>query len=156
MRFGVLIVLFCSALVAGNGNAIELTVLEGSPVSSMQQLDGKVVLVDFWASWCGPCRKSFPWLNQIHHQYGSDGLLVLAVNEDQDRAEASRFLAQFPANFSVLYDQDGALASDYQVMGMPSSYLIDKKGNIRFRHQGFKQADVAKYEEHIRQLLAEE
>jgi cytochrome c biogenesis protein CcmG/thiol:disulfide interchange protein DsbE len=148
--------LLLACLSIGVAAATELTALEGSPVSSMQQLQGKVVLVDFWASWCAPCRKSFPWLNQMQQQYAAAGLLVLAVNEDSDRAAAQRFLQQVPTQFAVLYDQAGAIAEQYQVPGMPSSYLIDKKGNIRYRHIGFKQADRAEYEQKIRQLLAEE
>lgn len=145
-----------SGIVSSKALAIELSELDGSPVSSMQQLNGKVVLVDFWASWCVPCRKSFPWLNTMQQQYAADGLLVLAVNEDNERSDAGRFLQQIPAQFAVLYDEAGALAQQYQLMGMPSSFLIDKKGQIRYRHIGFKQADIAGYETQIRQLLAEE
>lgn len=143
-------------LSSGVAEAIELTELEGSPVTTMQQLQGKVVLVDFWASWCAPCRKSFPWLNTMQQQYAEAGLLILAVNEDTERAEANRFLQHVPATFAVLYDQAGALAEQYQLPGMPSSFLIDKKGEVRYRHIGFKQADTSAYEAKIRQLLAEE
>lgn len=136
--------------------AVSLTELEGSPFATEQQMQGKVVLVDFWASWCGPCRKSFPWLNQLQQKHGAQGLVILAVNEDQDRQEAQRFLAAYPANFAVLYDQQGALAEKYQLSGMPGSYLIDKKGTIRFVHRGFKQATLAEYEAQIDHLLAEE
>ncbi|WP_083981893.1 TlpA family protein disulfide reductase [Arsukibacterium ikkense] len=145
-----------SGLLSGSVAATELSDLEGSPVSSMQQLQGKVVLVDFWASWCVPCRRSFPWLNTMQQQHAAAGLLVLAVNEDSERDDANRFLQQVPAQFAVLYDRAGALAEQYQLQGMPSSFLIDKKGQIRFRHIGFKQADIADYEAKIRQLLAEE
>ena len=143
-------------LLALNTHAVTLTELEGSPLSSDDKLQGKVVLVDFWASWCGPCRKSFPWLNLMQQQHAADGLLILAVNEDQSRADAAAFLAKYPAQFNVLYDQDGEVATRYKVNGMPSSYLIDKKGNVRFAHRGFKQADIDTFEQQIRQLLAEE
>ena len=145
-----------ACVLGSSAAAIELSELDGSPVSSMQQLEGKVVLVDFWASWCAPCRKSFPWLNTMQQRHAVDGLVVLAVNEDTERSEAERFLQHVPANFAVLYDRAGALAEQYQLMGMPSSFLIDKKGQIRYRHIGFKQADIAGYETQIRQLLAEE
>ncbi|MDP2715313.1 TlpA disulfide reductase family protein [Rheinheimera sp.] len=145
-----------SGIVSSKALAIELSELDGSPVSSMQQLNGKVILVDFWASWCVPCRKSFPWLNAMQQRHGAEGLLVLAVNEDNERSDARRFLQQIPAQFAVLYDEAGALAQQYRLMGMPSSFLIDKKGQIRYRHIGFKQADIAGYETQIRQLLAEE
>ena len=143
-------------LLALKAQAVTLTELEGSPVLSADKLQGNVVLVDFWASWCGPCRKSFPWLNLMQQQHAAAGLIILAVNEDQSRADAAAFLARYPAQFNVLYDQDGAVATRYKVNGMPSSYLIDKKGNIRFAHRGFKQADIDTFEQQIRQLLAEE
>jgi len=143
-------------LLALNTHAVTLTQLEGSPLPSEDKMQGKVVLVDFWASWCGPCRKSFPWLNLMQQQHAADGLLILAVNEDQNRADAAAFLAKYPAQFNVLYDQNGEVATRYKVNGMPSSYLIDKKGNIRFAHRGFKQADIDTFEQQIRQLLAEE
>jgi cytochrome c biogenesis protein CcmG, thiol:disulfide interchange protein DsbE len=151
MKKWLMLALFCTGVPA-----LELTDLTGSPVSSMAQLQGKVVLVDFWASWCAPCRKSFPWLNSMQQQHGKAGLIVLAVNEDENHSDAERFLQQVPAQFSVLYDQAGQLAERYQLPGMPSSFLLDKKGNIRYRHIGFKQADIAQYEANIRQLLAEE
>ena len=156
MRYRLITAMLAMWWLSGAAGAIELSELDGSPVSSMQQLEGKVLLVDFWASWCTPCRKSFPWLNAMQQRHGGDGLLVLAVNEDNERSDAQRFLQQVPAEFAVLYDQAGALAQQYQLMGMPSSFLIDKKGQIRYRHIGFKQADIAGYETQIRQLLAEE
>ncbi|WP_166838758.1 TlpA disulfide reductase family protein [Rheinheimera pleomorphica] len=156
MRYRLITAVLAVWGLSGAAGAIELSELDGSPVSSMQQLKGKVLLVDFWASWCTPCRKSFPWLNAMQQRHGGDGLLVLAVNEDSERNDATQFLQQVPAEFAVLYDKAGALAQQYQLMGMPSSFLIDRKGQIRYRHIGFKQADIAGYETQIRQLLAEE
>ena len=156
MRFRLITAMLAVWGLSGPASAVELSELDGSPVGNMQQLGGKVLLVDFWASWCTPCRKSFPWLNAMQQRHGGDGLLVLAVNEDLERSDAQRFLQQVPAEFAVLYDKAGALAQQYQLMGMPSSFLIDKKGQIRYRHIGFKQADIAGYETQIRQLLAEE
>ena len=156
MRYRLITAMLAMWGLSGPAGAIELSELDGSPVSSMQQLEGKVLLVDFWASWCTPCRKSFPWLNAIQQRHAAEGLVVVAVNEDTERSDATQFLQQVPAQFAVLYDKAGALAQQYQLMGMPSSFLIDKKGQIRYRHIGFKQADIAGYETQIRQLLAEE
>ena len=156
MRYRLITAMLAMWGLSGPAGAIELSELDGSPVSTMQQLEGKLLLVDFWASWCTPCRKSFPWLNSMQQRHGAAGLLVLAVNEDTERSDATQFLQQVPAEFAVLYDKAGALAQQYQLMGMPSSFLIDKKGQIRYRHIGFKQADIAGYETQIRQLLAEE
>lgn len=118
----------------------------------LDQHRGKVVLVDFWASWCQPCRHSFPWLNEMQAKYG-DRLVVIGVNVDSERAEANRFLAQVPANFQVIYDPAGELASKYEVMGMPSSYVFDTSGTLVEKHIGFRKALRAEREAQLRKLL---
>ncbi len=119
----------------------------------LSDLKGKVVYIDFWASWCGPCRKSFPWLNQINAKYSSDDFVVLSINTDAQRKLADKFLAKFPADFSVTYDPMGDLARIYQVKGMPSSYLIDHNGNIATSHVGFRSKKIAGYEQQIEHLI---
>jgi thiol-disulfide isomerase/thioredoxin len=100
---------------------------------------GKVVLLDFWASWCEPCRHSFPWLSAMQEKYGPDGLVVIGVNVDRERAEADRFLASTRARFRLVYDPQGALAAQYNLMGMPSSFLFDAEGRLVASHVGFRQ-----------------
>lgn len=136
--------------------ATELTQLPGSPVSSIDQLHGKVVVIDFWASWCGPCRKSFPWFNQMQQKYQAQGLVILAVNEDENKADADEFLQRFPASFAVLFDQAGSVASQYQLQGMPTTLLLDRNGRVRFTHSGFFEGKTAAYEQEIQQLLQED
>jgi thiol-disulfide isomerase/thioredoxin len=119
----------------------------------IEQHRGKVVLLDFWASWCEPCRHSFPWLNEMQAKYG-DRLVVIGVNVDSERAEANRFLAQVPAHFQVIYDPAGELAARYDVMGMPSSYLFDTSGTLVDKHLGFRKALRAEREAQLRKLLA--
>jgi thiol-disulfide isomerase/thioredoxin len=116
-------------------------------------LKGRVVYLDFWASWCGPCRKSFPWMSDMQARYGNQGLSVVAVNLDQDRALAARFLAAYPPGFTVAYDPQGVSAERYDVKGMPSSYLIDRDGRVHMRHVGFRAQDTGQYETEIRALL---
>lgn len=145
-----------STLISSPAHAVELTQLEGSPVKSADQLHGKVVVIDFWASWCGPCRKSFPWFNQMQQKYQQQGLVVLAVNEDEERADADKFLLQFPAQFAVLFDVAGEVASQYQLQGMPTTLLLDRQGRVRFTHAGFFESKTASYEQEIQQLLQEE
>lgn len=145
-----------STLISSPAQAVELTQLEGSPVKSADQLHGKVVVIDFWASWCGPCRKSFPWFNQMQQKYQQQGLVVLAVNEDEERADADKFLQQFPAQFAVLFDVAGEVASQYQLQGMPTTLLLDRQGRVRFTHAGFFESKTASYEQEIQQLLQEE
>lgn len=108
------------------------------PDFDLAQYRGKVVVVDFWASWCVPCRRSFPWLNKMHEKYANDGLVIIGVNMDASDAEAQTFLAEYPALFQIINDPDGDLAREYDVVAMPSSYVIDRDGKQVARHLGFK------------------
>jgi cytochrome c biogenesis protein CcmG, thiol:disulfide interchange protein DsbE len=116
---------------------------------------GHVVYLDFWASWCGPCRQSFPWMETMKNAYEGQGLEIVAVNLDRDRAEADKFLKQFHPTFNVRFDPQGKLAESYKVQGMPSSVLIDRHGVTRFTHVGFRPIDGAIFEAQLRELLAE-
>jgi thiol-disulfide isomerase/thioredoxin len=116
---------------------------------------GKVVMVDFWASWCVPCRRSFPWLNAMHEKYADDGLVIVGVNLDLERAEADRFLAEFPASFKIVYDETKALAKQFEVMAMPSTYVIGRNGKIVDQHLGFKVKKQAEYEAAIASALGQ-
>jgi thiol-disulfide isomerase/thioredoxin len=105
--------------------------------ASLDSLRGQVVWVDFWASWCGPCRKSFPWMKTMAERYGPRGFSVVAISLDKSRDDADAFLADFPAPFTVAYDPSGTTAEAYKVKAMPSSYLIDRGGRITYSHAGF-------------------
>ena len=120
---------------------------------SLEKLKGKVVYVDFWATWCAPCRKSFPWLNEMQSKYKDQGLVVVAINLDKDYDKIEEFLGKYPGNFTVAYDPEGKTAEQFKVMGMPSSYLIDRNGQIHMSHIGFKESDADKLETEIRNLL---
>ena len=121
---------------------------------ALERLRGQVVYVDFWASWCGPCRRSFPWMNEMNRKYAAKGLAIVAINVDKKRADAERFLAQIPAEFTVVFDAPGAVPAAYAVKGMPSSYLIDANGRVVVVEQGFRDESRAVLEEKIRALLA--
>ena len=114
---------------------------------------GKVVLIDFWASWCGPCRQSFPWMNDMHAKYHDDGLVVVAVNVDNDLAAANQFLADYPARFDIHFDEDKSLAREYEVAAMPSSFLIGRGGRVVEQHLGFKVSEQDEYEAAIQAAL---
>lgn len=120
---------------------------------NLDQYKGKVVYVDFWASWCGPCRESFPWMKKMQQQYGKDGLVIIAVNVDQDKKLADKFLSEFKPEFNVLFDKDGKLAEDFKVSSMPSSYVLDREGKPRFKHKGFHLEKQSQYETELNSLL---
>ena len=116
---------------------------------------GKVVYVDFWASWCGPCRQSFPWLDEVSREYAAKNLVVIGVNVDHDRDRAERFLTDTPAEFPIIYDPRGEIAAAFKVNGMPSAVLIDRSGRVRFQHTGFSPKSKEQYEDDLRKLLDE-
>jgi peroxiredoxin len=114
---------------------------------------GQIVYLDFWASWCQPCRKSFTWMNKMQSLYGKEGFKVIAINLDESRQKADLFLQQIPANFDVAFDPRGNTAETYNVKAMPSSYLIDKNGNVIHANLGFRGKDEEKLESKIRDLI---
>jgi thiol-disulfide isomerase/thioredoxin len=116
---------------------------------------GKVVYVDFWASWCGPCRQSFPWMNEMQARYGARGLQVIGVNLDATISDAHRFLAENPARFAIAFDPAGATPRAYGIKGMPSSVLVGPDGTVLSEHAGFKAADRAELEKRIQAALGE-
>ncbi len=120
----------------------------------LNELRGQVVYLDFWASWCVPCRKSFPWMNDMHQRYSKDGLKIVAINLDKEVNLAKQFLTEYPANFTVAYDPEGLSAEKFKVQAMPSSYLIDRQGKLHSTHLGFKEKDTAAMEAAIKSLLA--
>ena len=141
------LIILCACLFglpAAPAHALDLT-----------QYSGKVVVVDFWASWCVPCRQSFPWLNAMHDEYADDGLVILGVNTDADAAEAQQFLEDYPANFEIVYDPEGELARAFEVVAMPSSYVFARDGELDARHLGFLRSRRDEYEAVIQRLIAE-
>ncbi len=114
---------------------------------------GKIVYLDFWASWCGPCRKSFPWMNDLQKRYQND-ITVIAINLDEDRNEALTFLEEYPADFTVAFDPEGKVAEAYGVPGMPTSYLIGPTGEIISKHIGFRNSEKSIVESKIQSLFS--
>lgn len=114
---------------------------------------GQVIYLDFWASWCVPCRNSFHWMNKLKQRFGSQGLKVIAINLDKERKDSKAFLAATQPNFTIAFDPEGKTAEQYDVQGMPSSYLIDRNGMLRHSHIGFRVKDITKLESQIETLL---
>jgi len=121
----------------------------------LDQYKGKVVYLDFWASWCGPCRSSFPWMNEMQSRFSKLGFQVVAVNLDQQPELAQKFLAQFPVSFQIAYDKGGDMAKKFGVQAMPTSFLIDKNGKTVSMHRGFHIDDEDAYEAEIEKLIQE-
>jgi cytochrome c biogenesis protein CcmG/thiol:disulfide interchange protein DsbE len=139
---------------ANKAPTIHLPAIEGEV--DLAQLQGKVVYLDFWASWCDPCRDSFPWMAQMKEKYGAQGLEVVAVNLDKERELADKFLKTMKVNFVVAFDASGESAEKYELRGMPGSYLIGRDGNIQASHLGFNDKDKAKLEAAIKVLLQQQ
>ncbi len=128
------------------------TILAWAPLATadinlnLASYSGKVVIIDFWASWCVPCRRSFPWMNAMHDKYADHGLVIIAVNVDRSADDAARFLAKYPARFDIVYDPQGRLAKEYGVEVMPTSIILDRASEIVARHAGFKVRKQDEYE----------
>jgi thiol-disulfide isomerase/thioredoxin len=119
-------------------------------------LKGRVVLLDFWASWCGPCRKSFPAMQELHKQYAGRGLTIIAVSVDEKREDMERFLKAENVSFTVVRDAGQKLVAAADVSAIPTSFLIDRAGKIRYVHKGFVGDETVKqYQEQIQLLLKE-
>jgi len=139
-----------SAQAASPGDVAPAFSLSGpqGPVS-MADLKGKLVYLDFWASWCVPCRKSFPWMAEMQRKYSKEGFTVLAVNVDAKTDDANRFLSETPAGFPIAFDAKGETPKAYKIKGMPSSVLIGPDGKVLATHMGFKDEDRAALEAQI-------
>lgn len=147
LSVALLMVFLSICLVQFSTNALAVTLGEaapeftlsgsGSESVSLSKYRGKVVYLDFWASWCGPCRQSFPWMNEMHDKYASKGLVVLAINLDGNQTDAQKFLQENPARFTLGFDPKAQTPKLFGVKGMPTSYLVDRHGRVKDVHVGF-------------------
>lgn len=144
-----LVVAAPAAALDGNLPAPPFSLRGQSAAVTLNQFRGQLVYLDFWASWCGPCKQSFPFMNAMQRKYSSQGLRVVAVNVDAAAADAERFLRAVPAEFTIAFDADGTSPKQYAIKGMPSSVLIGRDGRIISIHQGFKKSDEAVLERAI-------
>lgn len=119
----------------------------------LENWQGKVVLMDFWASWCKPCEKSMPWLSHLQNTYGDDGLQIVAVNLDQDWQDALKMAYGLPSEVVLVHDPKGILADVRNLQGMPSAYLYDREGRLNAVHVGFTPSETADKEKEIEELL---
>jgi len=149
----VVLLSFSSFSFSAGGPAPGFSLSGKSGNVSLSDYSDQVIYVDFWASWCVPCRKSFPWMNQMQSKYGDLGFQVIAINLDKERDLADQFLKVVPATITIAYDPEGEVATKYQVRGMPSSYLIGRDGKIHFEHLGFRENKTSEMENQIKKLI---
>jgi thiol-disulfide isomerase/thioredoxin len=128
--------------------------LDGGRALSIADYRGKVVYLDFWASWCAPCRDSFPFMNELQRDLASKGLQIVAVSVDKTVEEARRFLDRIPAQFTVVVDVAASCPAAYRLQGMPSSYVIDRSGVVRAVHVGFRNGDREEIRRQLVEMLA--
>jgi len=126
----------------------------GTKSASLSDYRGKVVLVDFWASWCGPCRQSLPLYNNLQADFPADDFAIVAIGLDEDTADALAFLREHPIKYTALQNPKGDVAQAFGLKGMPSSYLIDRNGVVRYRHIGFEPRDIDALKREIAALIA--
>src|SRR3569833_1200012 len=152
------LLLSTSAMAGSTGPAPQFTLdSRNGPRISLSQYKGQEVMLNFWASWCGPCRQEMPLLENIYKKYNKMGFTLIGVNVEPDSKEAEGFLKglQAPVSFPVIYDKDSTVSKAYDVQGMPSTVIIGRKGNIRVLHRGYKPGDENEYLDSIRTLVRE-
>jgi thiol-disulfide isomerase/thioredoxin len=134
--------------------AFQLGSADGKSID-LAGLRGKVVMINFWASWCGPCRKEMPILEQLNKQYRSKGLALIGVNVEPDSKAAMNWLKETPVSFPILFDTDSKVSKLYQVAGMPNTVIVDRRGTVRYIHRGYQAGAENEYLNQIRQLIRE-
>jgi thiol-disulfide isomerase/thioredoxin len=121
----------------------------------LSEMTGNVVLINFWASWCGPCREEMPLLNALHKKYQPLGFTVLGVNVEERLDGAKSFLSNVPVDFPILLDNKNEVSKQYKVIAMPTTVVVDRDGNMRYLHEGYKPGDEKKYRQMIKKLVRE-
>lgn len=121
----------------------------------LSELRGEVVMINFWASWCGPCRQEMPLLEELYAQYQPLGFTLLGINVEEDSSKAKEMLEDIPVSFPVLFDNQSTVSKLYDVVAMPSTILIDRSGNVRYLHHGYKPGYEETYQQQVRTLIRE-
>ena len=155
----ILLALFVStAVTAGQelGAAPDFSLPDASGESvALADFKGQVVLINFWASWCGPCREEMPLLDELSARYAPLGFAMLGVNVEEDSSAANGFLSGTPVSFPVLYDRENTVSKLYDVIAMPSTVIVDRAGQIRYIHHGYEAGNEQDYQDQIRALIRE-
>jgi peroxiredoxin len=152
------VVFFLATAEAGEiqGKAPDFTLKSASGKNiKLSEYRGEVVLLNFWASWCGPCRKEMPFLEQIQEKYSGYGFTVMGVNVEEDSSKANKMLKDIPVSFPILYDTSNSVSKAYKVSAMPTTVIIDRDGNMRYLHKGYKSGDEETYKQWVKKLIRE-
>lgn len=151
------LLLGCIAVTVNANDAAPDFALKSTQGSNIRLSEhrGEVILLNFWASWCGPCRQEMPQLDALQQRYSKLGFSVVGVNVDKDSALANKLLKDIPVSFPVLFDDTGAVSANYNVSSMPTTVLIDRDGNMRYLHRGYKPGYENDYEKQIKELIRE-
>jgi peroxiredoxin len=131
----------------------QTAVANGSGGVSLHALQGKVAIVDFWATWCGPCKKSFPKLQELNVKYKASGLAIVGISEDDDKSGIAGFADELGAKFPLAWDADKSIAGKWQPKSMPSTFILDRKGVVRFVHLGYHDGEEADIERELKSLM---
>jgi peroxiredoxin len=143
-----------AAAVSGPAPNFTLKSLSGKNLK-LSEMSGNVVLINFWASWCGPCRQEMPLLNDLHNKYEPLGFTVLGVNVEEQSDNARGFINDYPVDFPILLDNQNQVSQMYKVIAMPTTVVVDRDGNMRFLHKGYKPGDEKQYRDMVKTLIRE-
>ncbi|MEM0954481.1 MAG: TlpA disulfide reductase family protein [Pseudomonadota bacterium] len=156
LAIGLLMFSATASALTKEGEAANFTLKDSDGKNiRLSEYRGQVVLINFWASWCGPCRQEFPHLDALHQKYQDLGFTVFGVNVEQDRNSAEKTLRDIPVSFPVLFDDENRVSETYDVDAMPATVLVDRSGQIRFMHRGYKPGYEDLYESQVRSLVRE-
>lgn len=145
--------LFSAQLGTVNAADIQSSNVKDIKEFNLTQYQGKVIYLDFWASWCKPCQKSFPWMNELQEKYPSDQFEVVTINLDKKASNMDEFLKNIPANFTIYHDASGEIARQFKLPGMPTSFILDKQGKVVKKHVGFYSKIIPEIENDIQSLM---
>ncbi len=158
LPYWIVTLLLCSTTLAGEvfGPAPDFTLKSHSGKNlRLKEYKGQVVLLNFWASWCGPCREEMPLLEDLHKKYERLGFTVLAINVDEDSNKGLSLLKEVPVSFPVVFDPESKITELFNVEAMPTTYLLDRDGNMRYLHRGYQPGYEVAYETQIKTLVRE-